>query len=521
MPQVLDGALSVVHENVFLVVLFLGTSWLLYGAVWRLYLSPIASFPGPRFAALTFWNEFYYDVVCKGRYTWKIADYHKKYGPIIRINPYELHINDPDFYDVLYVGGTKRRSNKWFWSMRMFGPADYSVFDTLDHDHHRLRRGPWSPYFSKQTVSRAQPLLLQPLANKFCDRLADYQAAGKPVIMTDAFADLSADVISEYSFPQGYGNLDQSQFHGSDYHMIMAGSKLSHLAKQYSWLYPVLLSMPPCIMRYASPAAYLLQSKQLRLLRQANEIVQQRGNPDCKEAFARPSLMHAFLESDIPESEKTPERIKREAQTAIAAGTATSTHSLKTATFHVLANPPIFERFMEELQGAMAGQDSELDLHQLEQMPYLMAIWYETLRVFSGASQRLQRVFPDHALQYKQWVIPPGTPVGMTALHIHDNEEIFPDHRAFKPERWLPLQTEGQRLLKYLVAFGVGSRACVGKELGKAEFLTTFAAMFWRFGRQMQLFDTERERDIDTKHDYFNPAPSSRSNGLMVFFNKD
>lgn len=405
--------------------------------------------------------------------------------------------------------------------MRMFGPSNHSAFDTLDHDHHRIRRGPWSQYFSKQAVSRLQPLLLQPLANKFCDRLAEYQAAEKPVVMTNAFADLSSDVISEYSFPQGHGNLDQTQFHGSDFHAVMALSKLSHLFKQFSWLYPVLLSVPLCITRYSSPLVYRFLRQEVDLLHYANEIVKQRGNPDCKETTARPSLMHAFLESDIPESEKTAEHVKREARVTIAAGTVTTTHALKMATFHVLANPPIFERLMEELQEAMTDQDSELNLQQLDHMPYLTAIWYETLRVFSGVPQRLQRVFPDHALQYKQWNIPPGTPVGMTGIHIHENEDIFPDHYAFKPERWLPLQTEGQRLLKYLAAFGAGSRVCVGKELAKAEFLTTFATMFWRFGRQMQLFDTERERDIDIKHDYFNAAPSARSNGLMVLFNKE
>ena len=62
-----------------------------YGAIWRLYLSPIAQFPGPRFAALTFWNEFYYDVVLSGRYGWKIREYHKKYGKLCGCNQLDFH----------------------------------------------------------------------------------------------------------------------------------------------------------------------------------------------------------------------------------------------------------------------------------------------------------------------------------------------------------------------------------------------------------------------------------------------
>jgi cytochrome P450 len=70
--------------------------------------------------------------------------------------------------------------------MRMFGQFDLSVFDTLDHDKHRMRRAPWGPYFSKQSISRLQPSPIQPAVNKLCDKLAQYQAAGKPAVMMDA-----------------------------------------------------------------------------------------------------------------------------------------------------------------------------------------------------------------------------------------------------------------------------------------------------------------------------------------------
>jgi hypothetical protein len=46
----------------------------------RLYLSPIAKFPGPRLAALTLWYEFYHDVVRGGQYVFKIDELHEQYG---------------------------------------------------------------------------------------------------------------------------------------------------------------------------------------------------------------------------------------------------------------------------------------------------------------------------------------------------------------------------------------------------------------------------------------------------------
>lgn len=59
-------------------------AYTVYGAIWRLFFSPLANIPGPRLAALTFWNEAYYDIILGGKYTWKIAEYHKAYGKLGR-----------------------------------------------------------------------------------------------------------------------------------------------------------------------------------------------------------------------------------------------------------------------------------------------------------------------------------------------------------------------------------------------------------------------------------------------------
>lgn len=49
-------------------------------ALYRLYLHPLARFPGPKLAAVTRLYEGYYDIYQSGQYTFKIAELHKQYG---------------------------------------------------------------------------------------------------------------------------------------------------------------------------------------------------------------------------------------------------------------------------------------------------------------------------------------------------------------------------------------------------------------------------------------------------------
>lgn len=62
--------------------LLVGVVLAYYGtlAFYRLFLHPLARFPGPKLATISRWYEAYYDVVLGGQYTSKIAELHKIYG---------------------------------------------------------------------------------------------------------------------------------------------------------------------------------------------------------------------------------------------------------------------------------------------------------------------------------------------------------------------------------------------------------------------------------------------------------
>lgn len=126
-------------------------------ALYRVYFHPLSKYPGPRLAAATQWYEFYFDVLKRGRFAWEIKRMHEIYGPVVRINPHELHVSEPDFYDELYAGPTRKR-NKYGWAYDL-AMVEGSVWTTLDNDLHRKRRAPIAPYFSLNAIRQFDPVI--------------------------------------------------------------------------------------------------------------------------------------------------------------------------------------------------------------------------------------------------------------------------------------------------------------------------------------------------------------------------
>jgi cytochrome P450 len=191
-------------------------------SVYRLTLHPLAQFPGPRLAAVTFWYEFYHDFFRGGQYLFRIRDMHAEYGHIVRISPDELHINDPSFLPELMPAGGRRR-NKYSRLIQLFGFSQ-AAGATADHDLHRVRRAAMSKMFSKESVRKLEPIMRRNF-NKLLVRLEEFQKDGKEISLLPMFGAYTNDVISEYAYGFSLNWVQAPRFNQTFFDMVCIPTK--------------------------------------------------------------------------------------------------------------------------------------------------------------------------------------------------------------------------------------------------------------------------------------------------------
>ncbi|RDW57263.1 hypothetical protein BP5796_12713 [Coleophoma crateriformis] len=478
--------------------------WLSSLIIYRLYLSPLSRFPGPKLAALTGWYETYFDLLKRGRYWVEIEHMHKVYGPIVRINPNELHVNDPDWSEPYKISG---RVDKYDWYYTFVGSSgSSSAFGTIDHDVHRGRRKAQQGYFTTDAITRFEPQL-EILTAKFCARLEDFKGTGKHVNLSDAFRSIAVDVAAMFTLNQSYGFIDDPDFKAEVHQGIRAFPDIGVLNRHFAGLLVALESLHRWVLSIPSPTESENGSLPSRINMHCKAII---ADYASEKSDVKPNIIHRMLDaSELPMKDKTPWRLQLEARTLIGAGTETTGHTLAVIAFHLLTNPEKAKKLKEEILAAKEGREKPLTYQDLQGLLYLSSVVLEGHRISSVVSGRLPRVNTREALRYGDYSIP--TPVSTTQRLTHYNATLFPSPNTFLPERWLQL-SERKRLEKYIQPFGRGSRSCIGMHLANAEIYKTLAEIFSRFN--MKLYDTEFE-DIMQVHDFFTSFPSSEK-GLRI-----
>ncbi|KAI9163430.1 Cytochrome P450 monooxygenase sdnE [Paramyrothecium foliicola] len=504
-------------------------------AVQRLWLSPLARFPGPKLAALTQLYEFYYDVILGGQYTFKIIELHEKYGPVVRINPWEVHVKISDSHSELYSGFVRPRESWNFCTKQFGGPrmsfrlssaASHSqvlgnALTTINHDH-KPRPPALDTFFSVQNVRKLQ-LLIEERADALLHSFAKHAAfgGGRPL-----------NVMYPFS---AYTNVEESDYGADVTDSMLMGTHLGHLIKHAGWTLTVVDNLPDYVSSRWVPGWSGLRKMNKDILAQVMEIKATTNTEKWAFDVSHPTIFHELLSTEtLSPEEKTPARLAHEGQILIQSGTLTVSWTLSLATFHLLNRPSTLRTLRDELFAAILDPDEVVPLAQLEELPYLRAVVKESLRLAIGTSSRLDRIPADETLICRDpesgqaWKFKPGTVVSMSPYITAMDETIFPDPKAFRPERWLEEGAEG--LERHLVIFG-GSRTYQGDPLAYAELHLMLAKLFRRWGSAnvtggndlgdcrpgdvgvLRIFETT-VKDCEMASDYFIPMPQKGSKGL-------
>ncbi|KAF2166545.1 hypothetical protein M409DRAFT_66571 [Zasmidium cellare ATCC 36951] len=498
------------------IIVALLATWTIYSIsiiIYRLTLHPLAKFPGPKIAACTQLYEFYHDVLRSGQYQFLINNLHDQYGPIIRISPYELHISSPDFYSQLYTSASNPR-DKWKFSADMVGTPS-SFFASVEHHVHRGRRMPLNKFFSKKSVYELEGRISGHV-EKLCKRIEEFRGTGKPLSLRYAFAALTIDVVSEYAFAKSYGALDDLDF--APYWMDAVDSILEgcYINQFFPWLPALMKNLPLWVVEKLNPHITTVIKYQKDLSEQIQTIM---DNPEQDKETDNLTIFHEFLTSpDLPLADRNLTHFTEEAQNLIGAGQTTTAHHLNTTMFHILDNADVLARLKGELETAMPDPRILPPLHELENLEYLSAVITEGHRLSPGNIHRLARIshdpiptpFPTPTAPTH--LIPPNTPISMSILTQHHTPSLFPSPKTFSPARFL--SPPSQDLKRYVVPYSKGTRNCIGQNLAQAEIYMALAAVVRRF--EVEVWETERGRDIDVVFDFITPKASRESRGLRV-----
>ena len=172
-------------------------------------------------------------------------------GPIVRISPYEVRIDDPEYYNYLF--GNEMKLDKDPWVCGQFGNT-LSLQATSSHAQHRHRRTALSPFFSQAKVASLQPIIAQKI-KKLCELLDKQMATRKPVSMYDLYRFMTVDVITLYSFAESFNFLDHLEEGRKWFQYITDSGPLAALIRHNKWIFPMFSKLGQFMARFGKSKA--------------------------------------------------------------------------------------------------------------------------------------------------------------------------------------------------------------------------------------------------------------------------
>lgn len=205
---------------------------------------------------------------------------------------------------------------------------------------------------------------------------------------------------------------------------------------------------------------------------------------DARLAAAAPSqdLLQALVDSGAFSREQLVDQVC----TLFLAGHETSAAALAMAAWLLSQSPAVQGRLQRELQALLAGSDRPLQPDDLRQLPYTLAVFQETLRLYPPLIFFTRESSRDTELAGQRCPLRALVSISPWVIHRHHN--LWPDPDGFDPERFLAAGAAGpawppmaERPREAYLPFGLGPRHCPGAAFAQQEALLVLAELVRHF----------------------------------------
>ncbi|MBN3962772.1 cytochrome P450 [Nostoc sp. NMS8] len=229
------------------------------------------------------------------------------------------------------------------------------------------------------------------------------------------------------------------------------------------------------------------------------EIAERRQKPDPERIDILSLLISSRDEAGQPMTEQ---ELHDQLITLILAGYDTTASAMSWGFYWIHQNPLVLEKLLQELD-TLGDFPDPMSIYQL---PYLTAICNETLRIYPVTMFSFPRVVQE-SVELLGHTLEPGTVLLPSIYLTHHREDLYPQSKQFKPERFIERQFSPYEFLP----FGGGVRRCIGQALAQFEMKLVFATVLSRYN--LALVDQRAEKP---QRRGFNLAPSSGVNMVIT-----
>lgn len=177
--------------------------------------------------------------------------------------------------------------------------------------------------------------------------------------------------------------------------------------------------------------------------------------------------------------------LRDELMTLLFAGHETTASALAWAFYWIHKLPNVKSKLLAEITTIGTNFDSNL----VVKLPYLTAVCQETLRIYPIAMFTFSRILKA-PMQIMGYDFAAGTQLTPCIYLTHQREDIYPEPKQFKPERFLERQFSPYEFLP----FGGSNRRCIGMAFAMFEMKLVLAKVLSQW--QMNLAETKPVQPI-------------------------